>query len=74
MTATPNHGFQYMSGMIQSWNKFCFTGGYVEGNIPSMAGLCLLTWTGLFQSACPYQGRTQSLAFGPRVRYILGEP
>ena len=26
-----NHGMRYMSGMMSSWNKFCFTGGYVEG-------------------------------------------
>ncbi|KAK9814665.1 hypothetical protein WJX72_009478 [[Myrmecia] bisecta] len=23
----------YVSGMLQSWNKFCFTGGYVEASI-----------------------------------------
>jgi len=27
----PNHDLFYKSGMLQSWNKFCFTGGYVEG-------------------------------------------
>jgi hypothetical protein len=26
----PAHGYQYVSSMIQSWNKFCFTGGYIE--------------------------------------------
>lgn len=25
-----NHGFNYSSGMIQTWNQFCFTGGYIE--------------------------------------------
>lgn len=25
-----NDGMQYRSGMLQSWNKFCFTGGYIE--------------------------------------------
>jgi beta-glucanase (GH16 family) len=24
------HGLQYRSGMLQSWNKFCFTSGYIE--------------------------------------------
>ncbi|KAF9514683.1 glycoside hydrolase family 16 protein [Hydnum rufescens UP504] len=24
------HGLQYQGGMLQSWNKFCFTGGYIE--------------------------------------------
>ena len=27
---TSNHGLQYRSGMLQSWNKFCFTSGYIE--------------------------------------------
>jgi beta-glucanase (GH16 family) len=27
---TLNHGLQYRSGMLQSWNKFCFTSGYIE--------------------------------------------
>jgi hypothetical protein len=25
-----NHGLQYRSGMLQSWNKFCFTSGYIK--------------------------------------------
>jgi hypothetical protein len=25
-----NHGLNYMGGMMNTWNKFCFTGGYVE--------------------------------------------
>ncbi|KAF8487612.1 beta-glucan synthesis-associated, partial [Gautieria morchelliformis] len=25
-----NHGLSYKSGMLQSWNKLCFTGGYIE--------------------------------------------
>ncbi|KAI0063315.1 glycoside hydrolase family 16 protein [Artomyces pyxidatus] len=31
-TADPinNHNMSYISGMIQSWNKFCFTGGMIE--------------------------------------------
>ncbi|KAI0687091.1 beta-glucan synthesis-associated [Cytidiella melzeri] len=27
---TLNHMLQYKSGMLQSWNKFCFTSGYIE--------------------------------------------
>ncbi|KAI1798328.1 beta-glucan synthesis-associated [Ganoderma leucocontextum] len=30
---TINHGLPYRSGMLQSWNKFCFTSGYVEVSI-----------------------------------------
>jgi beta-glucan synthesis-associated protein KRE6 len=26
------HGLQYQGGMLQSWNTFCFTGGYIEGD------------------------------------------
>ncbi|KAH9849652.1 beta-glucan synthesis-associated [Lenzites betulinus] len=25
-----NHNLSYVSGMLQSWNKFCFTSGYIE--------------------------------------------
>lgn len=28
-----NHGLQYKSAMLQSWNKFCFTSGYIEFNV-----------------------------------------
>jgi len=30
MENVQNHGLQYRSGMLQSWNKFCFTRGYIE--------------------------------------------
>ncbi|KAK2753132.1 hypothetical protein FQN55_005092 [Onygenales sp. PD_40] len=29
----PNHGLDYRSGMVQSWNKLCFTGGRLEASI-----------------------------------------
>ncbi|KXN90403.1 Beta-glucan synthesis-associated protein KRE6 [Leucoagaricus sp. SymC.cos] len=28
-----NHNMKYRSGMIQSWNKFCFTGGLLETSV-----------------------------------------
>lgn len=28
-----NHDLDYMSGMLQSWNKFCFTGGRIESEL-----------------------------------------
>jgi beta-glucanase (GH16 family) len=28
-----NHGLNYMSGMMSTWNKFCFTGGMIEANV-----------------------------------------
>ena len=30
---TTNHNLPYKSGMLQSWNKFCFTSGYIEVSI-----------------------------------------
>ncbi|KAJ3494568.1 hypothetical protein NLJ89_g10781 [Agrocybe chaxingu] len=29
-TAAENHNLEYRSGMLQTWNKFCFTTGYIE--------------------------------------------
>jgi len=29
-TPLDNHNLNYRSGMLQSWNKFCFTRGYIE--------------------------------------------
>ncbi|KAJ7228320.1 concanavalin A-like lectin/glucanase, partial [Mycena pura] len=29
-TPDENHNLNYRSGMLQSWNKFCFTRGYIE--------------------------------------------
>ncbi|KAF8624603.1 hypothetical protein AX17_007096 [Amanita inopinata Kibby_2008] len=32
-TLDTNHQLQYRSGMLQSWNKFCFTTGYIEVSV-----------------------------------------
>ncbi|KAL5387720.1 hypothetical protein DPSP01_003512 [Paraphaeosphaeria sporulosa] len=32
-----NHGLNYRSGMVQSWNKLCYKGGHLEASI-SLAG------------------------------------
>ena len=50
MTETPNHDLNFMSGMLQSWNKFCFTTGYVEVSVsmpgsPNAPGLWPAAWT-----------------------------
>lgn len=37
MTQEPTHNLNFRSGMLQSWNKFCFTGGYIEVSM-SMPG------------------------------------
>ncbi|PWN52664.1 beta-glucan synthesis-associated [Violaceomyces palustris] len=33
MEAHPTHNLNFRSGMVQSWNKFCFQGGYIEFSI-----------------------------------------
>ena len=33
MENTESHGLQYKSGMLQSWNKFCFSSGYFEVSV-----------------------------------------
>ncbi|KAG8848277.1 hypothetical protein FRB96_001250 [Tulasnella sp. 330] len=50
MTETPTHGLNWKSGMLQSWNKFCFTTGYIEVNVslpgsPQVPGLWPAAWT-----------------------------
>jgi beta-glucanase (GH16 family) len=34
MRQEPTHEFDYRSGMLQSWNKFCFSkNAYIEGKL-----------------------------------------
>lgn len=33
LAQTPWRGMNYKGGMLQSWNKFCFTGGYFVANV-----------------------------------------
>ncbi|CAE7071772.1 unnamed protein product [Rhizoctonia solani] len=33
LAAKHEHGLNYTGGMLSSWNKFCFTGGYIEANV-----------------------------------------
>ncbi|CAE6487052.1 unnamed protein product [Rhizoctonia solani] len=33
LAAKHEHGLNYTGGMLSSWNKFCFTGGYIETNV-----------------------------------------
>ncbi|GAA5891636.1 hypothetical protein JCM5296_005492 [Sporobolomyces johnsonii] len=45
-----SHNLGYLSGMIQSWNKFCFTGGYIEVDVSlpgntKVSGLWPAAWT-----------------------------
>lgn len=49
MDAYKNHGLNYRSGMVQSWNKLCFTQGAVEisANLPNYGRVSGL-WPGLW--------------------------
>ncbi|KAF5353241.1 hypothetical protein D9756_007896 [Leucocoprinus leucothites] len=38
-----NHNMKYRSGMIQSWNKFCFTGGLLETSV-TLPGGTKVSW------------------------------
>ncbi|RDX53906.1 glycoside hydrolase family 16 protein [Polyporus arcularius HHB13444] len=44
------HNLHYQGGMMSSWNKFCFTGGYIEANVSlpgvsNILGLWPALWT-----------------------------
>ncbi|KAF9054959.1 glycoside hydrolase family 16 protein [Hymenopellis radicata] len=44
------HGLNYQGGLVQTWNKFCFTGGYIESSvrlpgISNVVGLWPAVWT-----------------------------
>ncbi|KAI0353021.1 beta-glucan synthesis-associated [Trametes cingulata] len=44
------HNLHYQGGMMSSWNKFCFTGGYIEANVSlpgvnNIVGLWPAIWT-----------------------------
>ncbi|CAD6883961.1 unnamed protein product [Tilletia controversa] len=50
MEETPTHNLNFRSGMLQSWNKFCFQGGYIEFSAvmpgtPSTQGYWPGLWT-----------------------------
>lgn len=43
MSKERTHNLDYQGGMLQSWNKLCFTGGYIEVSVslpgsPQIAG------------------------------------
>lgn len=50
LSEKPEHALNFRGGMLSSWNKFCFTGGYVETRImlpgrPNVTGLWPAAWT-----------------------------
>lgn len=50
-TVEENHNLTYRSGMVQTWNKFCFTSGYIEVSVqlpapgPTAQGYWPGVWT-----------------------------
>ncbi|CAK5283866.1 unnamed protein product [Mycena citricolor] len=50
MSELNNHNLSYQSGMLQSWNKVCVNGGYIEVSVslpgsPSQVGFWPAAWT-----------------------------
>ncbi|KAJ7900180.1 beta-glucan synthesis-associated protein [Mycena olivaceomarginata] len=50
LSQTPNHGLDYMGGLISTWNKFCFTGGLIVSSVTlpgtnNIHGLWPAVWT-----------------------------
>ncbi|KAF8165555.1 glycoside hydrolase family 16 protein [Crassisporium funariophilum] len=49
-TEESNHGLDYRGGLLSSWNKFCFTGGYIETSVQlpgtnNVVGMWPAVWT-----------------------------
>ncbi|KAF9049741.1 beta-glucan synthesis-associated [Panaeolus papilionaceus] len=49
LSAKETHGLNYEGGMLTTWNKFCFTGGYFEASVQlpgsnDVAGLWPAVW------------------------------
>lgn len=50
LTKEKTHELNYQGGLLSSWNKFCFTGGYIEVNVSlpgqsNVYGLWPAVWT-----------------------------
>lgn len=50
MSRKENHGLDFTSGILTTWNKFCFTGGYIEAAVQlpganNILGLWPAVWT-----------------------------
>ncbi|KAF1962965.1 beta-glucan synthesis-associated [Byssothecium circinans] len=61
-----NHGLNYRSGMIQSWNKLCYKGGHLEASISlpgsgEVSGLWPGFWTMGNLARPGYLGSTEGL-------------
>ncbi|KAL7421019.1 hypothetical protein Q5752_003903 [Cryptotrichosporon argae] len=50
LTNETTHGLNYRGGMMSTWNRFCFTGGYIEASVSlpgtsNVYGLWPAVWT-----------------------------
>lgn len=50
LSAKETHNLNYQGGMMSTWNKFCFTGGYIEASVMlpgvnDIVGLWPAVWT-----------------------------
>ncbi|KAG1715715.1 hypothetical protein ID866_1431 [Astraeus odoratus] len=64
MTEQPKNNLNFVSGMVTSWNKFCFTTGYIEVSMsmpgsPSAPGLWPGAWTMGNLGRAGYGGTTE---------------
>ena len=58
-----NHNMSYISGMMTTWNKFCFTGGYIEGMLSHEYMENLIS--DLYLAAVSLPGRPDTSGFWP---------
>jgi beta-glucanase (GH16 family) len=71
-TQDPEHKFGAYSGMMQSWNKFCFTGGLIETSVmmpgwPQYLGMWPAVWTMGNLGRAGYGATTDGLVRSVRI-------
>jgi beta-glucan synthesis-associated protein KRE6 len=72
----PEHGLGFTGGMIQTWNKFCFTGGLIETRVmmpglASLSGMWPAVWTMGNLGRAGYAATTDGLVSLPAVPVII---
>lgn len=76
MSKQRQHDLDYQGGMLQSWNKLCFTGGYIEVSVslpgtPQISGF----WPGEYgYESQTYDLRLISMLAGVWTMGNLGRP
>ncbi|KAI0755305.1 beta-glucan synthesis-associated protein-domain-containing protein [Daedaleopsis nitida] len=89
MQEVENHDLNFRSGMLQGWNKFCFTTGYIEVSVsmpgsPEAPGLWPAVWTmgnlgragygATTEGTWPYSYDTCDLGTFPNQTDLNGNP